>query len=66
LSTAANTSCIGLIPTKISPSELDLRLGSFYAQFYPKFTLAPGDRVQVIANGAGIDVHVAYGAPVTK
>jgi hypothetical protein len=60
------TSCIGLIPTKVTPGELDLRLGSFYKQYYPKFTLAPGDEVQVVANGAPIDVHVAYGAAVTK
>ena len=60
------TSCIGLIPTKVAPNELDLQLGSFYSQYYPKFTLAPGDDVQVTANGAAIAVHVAYGAPVTK
>jgi hypothetical protein len=60
------TSCIGLIPTKVTPGELDLRLGSFYSKYYPKFTLAPGDEVQVVANGAPIDVHVAYGAPVTN
>jgi hypothetical protein len=61
-----NTSCIGLIATKVTWNELDLRLGSFYTGLYPKFTLAAGDQVQVVANGAPIDVHLRYGAPVTS
>jgi hypothetical protein len=65
-STATNTSCIGLIPTRVTPNELDLQLGSFYTSLYPKFSLAPGDLVGVAVNGAGLNVHVAYGAPVTK
>jgi hypothetical protein len=66
LSSANNTSCIGLIPTHVTPTELDLRLGSFYTGLYPKFALANGDELQVVANGAPIDVHVSYGAPVTR
>ena len=66
LSVTNNTDCIGLIATTVTPSELILRLGSFYTSLFPKFTLASGDEVQVVANGAPIDVHVSYGAAVTK
>ena len=60
------TSCIGIIPTKISSDEVDFRLGSFYTGLYPKFMLGPGDEVQLVLNGAFRDVHVQYGAPVTR
>ena len=66
LSYAHNTSCIGPIPTRVTAKELDLRLGSFYTSLYPKFVLAAGDQVQVVANGAPLDVDVSYGAPVTS
>lgn len=66
LSFPTNTDCIGLIPTKVTAGELDLRLGSFYTDLYPKFSLASGDQAQVVAAGAPIDVHVSYGAPVTS
>jgi hypothetical protein len=61
-----NTACIGLIPSKVTPGEVDFRLGSFYTNLYPKFSLDPGDEVQLVLNGAVRTVHVAYGAPVTK
>jgi len=61
-----NTSCIGIVPTKVSSSELDFRLGSFYTTLFPKFSLDGGDEVQLVANGAVRNVHVRYGAPVTK
>jgi hypothetical protein len=66
LSFPTNTACIGLIPTKVTAGELDLRFGSFYTGHYPQFSLASGDQVQVVAGGAPIDVHVRYGAPVTS
>src|SRR5205085_11070485 len=31
-----NTSCIGIIPTRVSVGEVDFRLGSFYTKLYPK------------------------------
>jgi hypothetical protein len=65
-SSSNNTSCIGLIPTTVTPIELQFRLGSFYAHFYPKFNLSPGDEVQLQDGSATLNVHVAYGAPVTK
>jgi hypothetical protein len=55
--------CIGLIVTKFTSSEVDFRFGSGYAQFYPKYTLAPGDTVQISVNGASKTVPVKYGAP---
>jgi len=61
-----NTSCIGLIPSKVTPGEVDFRLGSFYTNLFPKFSLDAGDQVQLVLNGAVRNVHVAYGAPVTK
>jgi hypothetical protein len=64
-STATNTSCIGLIPTKVSPGEVDYRFGSFYTSLYPQFKLNTGDEVELVLNGAAADVHVAYGAPIT-
>jgi hypothetical protein len=60
------TSCIGIVPTKVTPGEVDFRLGSFYTSLYPKFKLNPGDQVEVVVNGTPLNVHVAYGAPVTK
>lgn len=60
------TSCIGLVPTKVSSGEVDFKLGSFYTALYPKFSLDPGDEVQLVLNGAVRAVHVKYGAPVSK
>src|SRR5262249_33615463 len=59
-STPTNTSCIGLIPTKVTGGEIDFRLGSFYTNLYPKFALTPGDNVQVVVNGAARNVPVKY------
>ncbi|HEX6680986.1 MAG TPA: hypothetical protein VF063_10095 [Gaiellaceae bacterium] len=58
-----NTSCIGIVPTKVSSSEVDFRLGSFYTRFYPKFSLDAGDQVQLVLNGAVRNVDVRYGTP---
>jgi hypothetical protein len=66
LSFQTNNDCIGLIPTKVTASEIDLRLGSFYTDLYPKFSLSNGDQAQVVVNGAPIEVYVSYGAPVTS
>jgi hypothetical protein len=57
-----NTSCIGIIPTKVTGGEIDFRLGSFYTNLYPKFSLSPGDNIQVVLNGAAKDVIVRYGS----
>jgi hypothetical protein len=62
----SETDCIGLIPTKYTATEIDLRLGSFYTANQPKFSLNSGDSVQLLANGAVANVHVAYGSTVTK
>jgi hypothetical protein len=56
-----NTSCIGIIPTKVTSGEVDFRLGSFYTTLYPKFSLDAGDQVQVVLNGAAQNLQVAYG-----
>jgi hypothetical protein len=56
----ANTSCIGIIPTKVTAGEVDFRFGSFYTHFYPQFSLRPGDHVQVILNGGARNVNVNY------
>jgi hypothetical protein len=55
-----NTSCIGLIPTKVTLDEVDFRLGSFYTKLYPKFSLDAGDQVQLVLNGAVRDTTVRY------
>ena len=57
--------CIGLVVTKFTPTEVDYRLGGFYAQVYPKLALTVGDAVQVAVNGATRAVHVKYGATVS-
>jgi len=57
-----NTSCIGIVPTKVTSGEVDFRLGSFYTKLYPKFSLDLGDRVQLVVNGAVQNTHVQYGA----
>jgi hypothetical protein len=56
-----NTSCIGIVPTKVTPDEIDFRLGSFYTTLYPKFSLDTGDHVQLVLNGAVQNLQVAYG-----
>ena len=56
-----NTSCIGIIPTKVTSGEVDFRLGSFYTTLYPKFSLGAGDQVQVVLNGAVRNAQVRYG-----
>ena len=56
-----NTSCIGIIPTKVTLDEVDFRLGSFYSTFYPKFSLSAGDQVQLVLNGAVKNTQVRYG-----
>ena len=61
-----NTACIGIIPTRVTSSSVTFHLGSFYTGLYPKFTLTDGDPVQLIVNGAPLDVHVKYGATVTN
>jgi hypothetical protein len=61
-----NTACIGIVPTKVSTGEVDFRLGSFYTKLYPKFSLDPGDQVQLVLNGAVRDVRVAYGGAYTE
>ena len=57
-----NTACIGIVPTKVTWGEVDFRLGAFYTRLYPKFSLDPGDQVQLVCNGAVRDVPVTYGA----
>jgi hypothetical protein len=57
-----NTACIGIVPIKVTPGEVDFRLGSFYSKFYPQFSLAAGDQVQLVLNGAVRDTRVTYGA----
>ena len=61
-----NTSCIGIVPTKVTTGEVDFRLGSFYTKLYPKFSLDPGDQVQLVLNGAVRDVRVTYGAALRR
>jgi hypothetical protein len=56
-----NTSCIGIVTTKVSSGEVDFRLGSFYTTLYPKFSLDDGDQVQLVLNGAVRNVQVTYG-----
>jgi hypothetical protein len=56
-----NTSCIGIIPTKVTSGEVDFRLGSFYRKLYPKFALDAGDQVQLVLNGAVRNARVTYG-----
>jgi hypothetical protein len=55
-----NTSCIGIIPTKVTSGEVDFRLGSFYTKLYPKFSLDAGDQVQLVLAGAVRNARVAY------
>jgi len=55
------TACIGLIPTTVSSSEVDFRLGSFYTTLFPKFSLDAGDQVQLVVNGAVKNAQVTYG-----
>ena len=55
-----NTACIGIVPTKVGPGEVDFRLGAFYTKLYPKFSLDAGDQVQLVLNGAVRDVRVTY------
>jgi hypothetical protein len=57
-----NTACIGIVPTKVTTGEVDFRLGSFYTKLYPKFSLDPGDQVQLVLNGAVRNVRVTYGS----
>jgi hypothetical protein len=57
-----NTSCIGIVPTKVTSGEVDFRLGSFYTKLYPKFALDAGDQVQLVLNGAVRNVRVTYGS----
>ena len=47
---------VGIVPTKVSPGEMDFGLGSFYAHSYPHTALNPGDDVQIDVNGGSIDV----------
>jgi hypothetical protein len=58
--------CVGITPTKFSSGEVDFGLGSFYTQRYPHPALNPGDDVQIVINGAFLDVHVAYGVAITS
>jgi hypothetical protein len=58
--------CIGLIVTKFTETEVDLRLGGFYKQFYPKYAIPNGHVVEAVVNGATITVHVKYGAAATN
>ncbi len=53
-----NTACIGIIPTSVTSNSVTFHLGSFYTSLYPKFTLADGDPVQLIVNGAPLDGNV--------
>jgi hypothetical protein len=61
-----NAACIGIVPTKVTTGEVDFRLGSFYTKLYPKFSLDPGDQVQLVLNGAVRDVRVTYGAQLRQ
>ena len=45
----------------MTSGEVTFRLGSFYTNLYPKFSLNPGDTVQVVVNGAARDVVVKFG-----
>jgi hypothetical protein len=61
-----NTACIGIVPTKATSGEVDFRLGAFYTKLYPKFSLDPGEQVQLVLNGAVRDARVAYGGAYTE
>src|SRR5205085_1784398 len=61
-----NTACIGIVPTKVAPGEVDFRLGAFYTNLYPKFSLDTGDHVQLVVDGAVRDTQVTYSAPETS
>ena len=61
-----NTACIGIVPTKVTPKEVDFRLGAFYTTLYPKFSLDAGDQVQLVLDGAVRDTRVTHSAPVTR
>jgi len=56
-----NTACIGIVPTKVTPAEVDFRLGAFYTTLYPRFSLAAGDHVQLVLDGAVRETQVTYG-----
>jgi len=58
--------CLGLIVTKFTTTEVDLQIGGFYTQTYPKFALTAGEVVQLQVNNASTTVHVKYGATVTS
>jgi hypothetical protein len=44
----------------VTSGEVDFHLGSFCNHFYPQFSLSAGDDVQVVLNGAAIDVQTEY------
>jgi hypothetical protein len=52
--------CIDLVVTKFTPSDVDFRFGPFYTSTYPKFSLAPGSRVDISVNGTTTTTTVAY------
>jgi hypothetical protein len=58
--------CIGLIVTKFTPTEIDLRPGNGYQQFLPKYQLNDGDAVEIAVNGTSKTVHVKYGTAVSN
>ena len=58
--------CIGLIVTKVTPTEVDFRPGSAYQQFSPKYQINNGDAVRSRVNGASKTVHVKYGTAVSS
>lgn len=58
--------CIGIVPTSESPSQLTFKLGSFYTANPSMFSLQQGDLVELVVNGASIDVHVSYGSTVSN
>lgn len=54
------TDCIDLVVTTFSPTEIDITLGSFYSQQYPKYSLSAGGAYEVVVNGATYGGTVAY------
>ena len=54
------TDCIDLVVTTFTPNQIAFHFGPFHTSQYPKFSLAPGIRVQVGINGATSATTVSY------
>lgn len=60
------TDCVGIVPVSYTSSAVTFKLGSFYATHPSQFSLKNGDSVQIVVNGAWLNVHVKYGATVSS